>query len=338
MTKAFAQEKLIPLNATFELTPFCNFSCKMCYVRLTKAQAEKQGRLLTAEEWLEIARQAKDMGVLRLSLTGGEPFTYPEFWELYSSLNKMGFLISILSNGSLIDENVIGKFREYGMPFSMKLTVYGASNETYSAVCGDENGFDKMSDAVDLLIKEGVPLSLTSTIVKENACDLQEIYAFARLKGLQLQHTVSVVKSARGAENTVENSRFALSDFSEEITLEELEKNKFPPSDMPFARCAGYKKSLWITWNGNIQLCSFMNIPYVKYSGNLAENYKCLNGLLSEINNPPECADCRWKMFCQRCPGILCAESGNPEKADGGLCDMAKNLYELYEKKKGELI
>ncbi len=338
MTDAFACEKLIPLNATFELTPFCNFSCKMCYVRLTKSQAEKQGRLLTAEEWLEIARQAKDMGVLRLSLTGGEPFTYPEFWELYSELNKMGFLISILSNGSLIDENVIEKFREYGMPFSMKLTVYGASNETYSALCGDENGFDKMSDAVNLLIKEGVPLSLTSTIVRENACDLQEIYAFARLNGLQLQHTVSVVKSARGAENTAENSRFALSDFPEEITLDELEKNKFPPSEMPFARCAGYKNSLWITWNGNIQLCSFMNTPCVKYSGNLAENYKCLHGLLAEINNPPECADCRWKIFCQRCPGILCAESGHPEKADKGLCDMAKKLYELYEKKKGELI
>ncbi len=334
MVKAFEENKFIPLNATFELTPFCNFKCKMCYIRLTKEQAEKQGYLLTKEEWLKIAHQAKDIGVLKLSLTGGEPFTYPDFWELYSELNKMGFLISILSNGSLINEDVIEKLREYGMPFSMKITVYGASNETYCEVCGDENGFDKMSTAIDLLIKEGVPLSLTSTIVKENACDLQAIYDFARLKGLPMQHTISVVKSARGAENTTEKSRFALSDFPDEITLEQLEKNKFPPYETPFARCSGYNNSIWITWNGNIQLCSFMNTPCVKYSGSLADDYKNLHGLLAKIKNPNECEKCAWKAFCQRCPGILCAESGHPEKIDKGLCDMAKKLFELYEQKK----
>ncbi len=339
MTKAFAENNLIPLNATFELTPFCNFNCKMCYVKLTKAQAEKQGSLLSVDKWLEIAQQAKELGVLRLSLTGGEPFIYPEFWKLYGELNKMGFLISILSNGSLIDEDVIGNFREYGMPFSMKLTVYGASNKTYFEVCGDANGFDKISNAVDLLIKEGVPLSLTSTIVKENACDLQEIYSFARSRGLGMQHTISVVKSARGAENTVEQSRFALSDFPDEITLEQLEKNKFPPYETPFARCSGYKNSLWITWNGNIQLCSFMNTPYVRYSGSLADDYKNLHSLLKKIKNPSECEKCTWKAFCQRCPGILCAESGSAEKIDKGLCDMARKLFELYEqKKKGEMI
>ncbi len=334
MTKAFNENKFIPLNATIELTPFCNFKCKMCYVRLTKAQAKEQGDLLTKEKWLEIAHQAKNMGVLKLCLTGGEPFTYPEFWELYSELNKMGFLISILSNGSLIDETVIEKFRKYGMPFSMKITVYGANNETYTAVCGDANGFDKMSTAIDLLMKEGVPLSLTSTIVKENACDLQKIYDFARSKRLPMQHTISVVKSARGADNTVEESRFALSDFPNEITLEELEKNKFPLYETPFARCAGYNNSIWITWNGNVQLCSFMNTPYVKYSGNLVDDYKNLHRLLLQIKNPPECVKCTWKEFCQRCPGILCAESGHPEKTNKDLCDMAKKLFELYEQRK----
>ncbi len=336
MTVSFKENKHNPLSATFELTPFCNFKCNMCYIRLTKEQAQKQGSLLSAEEWLKIARQAKDMGVLKLCITGGEPFTYPEFWDLYSELNKMGFLISILSNGSLIDQDVIEKFRENGMPFSMKLTVYGASNETYFNVCGDGTGFDKMSAAIDLLLKEGVPLSLTSTIVKENACDLQNIYNFAKTKGLPMQHTITVVKSARGAQNTVGKSRFSLSDFPEEFTLEKLESNKSPSSENPFARCAGYNNSIWITWNGNIQLCSFMNKPCVYYSGSLADDYIKLHSLLSKIKNPTECANCRWKNFCQRCPGILCAESGDAEKTDKDLCFMAEKLFKLYENKKME--
>lgn len=334
--KGWARQKLVPLTATFELTPFCNFSCVMCYVHLTKEKAEKQGRLLSADEWLQIARQAKEMGTLYVTLTGGEPFLHPEFWKIYGELNKMGFLITILSNGSMIDEAAMENFRDYGMPSTVKLTLYGASDETYKKVCKSPDGFTRISKAVDLLKEAGVPLKMTSTIVRENAHDLQKIYAFAREKQVPLQHTVSVVKSSRGSENTTEKSRFALSDFSDELTLEELEKMKYPPLKSPFAWCASYGTSLWMTWHGHVQMCSFMNIPEVVYSGNLAADYLDLYNRLQKIKSPAECAECEWQEFCQRCPGILCAESGHPEKTDAGLCDMARRLHELY--RKGETI
>lgn len=336
--RQWARENNIPLNMTFELTPLCNFNCVMCYVHLNEKDAKQQGRILTADEWLEIARQAKDMGTLELSLTGGEPFVHPEFWKIYAQLNRMGFLITILSNGSLIDEAVIEKFREYGMPYRVKLTIYGASNETYLKTCGSADGFTRVSRAIDLLRKEQVPLLLTSTIVKENADDLQKIYAFAREKGLPMQHTVSVVNSARGASNKTEESRFALSDFPDELSLAELEKSKFPPLKTPFAWCASYKTSLWLTWHGRLQLCAFMNTPYVSFSGDLKKDYADLHEELEKIKSPAQCSDCEWKAFCQRCPGILCAESGSSEKTAESLCDMAKKLHRLYMNKKGEWI
>lgn len=332
----WAKENSIPLNATFELTPFCNFNCVMCYVHLTKEMAEKQGNHLSADEWIEIARQAKAMGTLYITLTGGEPFLHPEFRKIYSELNKMGFFISIMSNGSMIDEDMIEFFREYGMPFIIKLTVYGASNETYQRVCGSSDGFTKVSRATDLLKEAGIPVKLTSTIVRENADDLQKIYSFAREKGVAMQHTVSVVKSSRGAANTIGKSRFALSDFRNELTLEELEKSKFPPLTSPFAWCASYGSSLWMTWHGRVQMCAFMNVPEVVYSGNLASDYIEMHKRIKKIKNPAECEECKWQEFCQRCPGILCSESGHPEKISTELCDMARRLYELYKERKGE--
>lgn len=331
--KLWAKENNVPLNVTFELTPFCNFNCVMCYVHLTSEEAKKQGSMLSAEEWLEIAQQAKEAGTLEITITGGEPFAHPDFWKIYSQLNKMGFLISILSNGSLIDESVIDKFNEYGMPYRMKLTVYGAKDETYKRVCGVSDGFTRIAKAIDLLKEAGVPLQLTSTIVRENADDLQEIYGFARDKGLNMQHTISVVKSARGAVNTAEKSRFVMSDFPDELSFEDLEKSKFPPLKSPFAWCSGYKSSLWITWHGHFQLCAFMNKPYVNYTGNFKSDYFALQEKLGAIKSPSECDNCEWKMFCQRCPGILCAESGHPEKVANSLCHIAKGLYELYNKK-----
>lgn len=53
----------IPLSGTFELTPVCNMACRMCYVRMTKAQQEALHPLRTAEEWLELGKTAKDRGM-----------------------------------------------------------------------------------------------------------------------------------------------------------------------------------------------------------------------------------------------------------------------------------
>lgn len=329
----YARENALPLSATFELTPFCNFACVMCYVRLTTEQADRQGKLLSAEQWLDIARQTRDMGTLNLTLTGGEPFSRPDFWEIYGELNQLGFLITILSNGALIDEKAIEKFEKAGMPYAMKLTLYGASDETYQRVCGDDKGFTRISHAIDLLKEVKIPFTMTGTIVKENANDMQEMYRFAWEKKIPFQHTISVVKSARGATNTVELSRFAFDDFPDELTIETIEQNRHPGSSSPFARCSSYRSSYWMTWNGHLQLCSFMNGPYVPYNGDLQEVWKELGDRLGRLRNPPECVDCPWVDFCQRCPGILCAESGDPEKIDKTLCQTAEYLYKLYQKK-----
>lgn len=327
----------VPLYTTFELTPFCNFSCVMCYVRLDKKLAQQQGEMLTADQWLDIARQAKEAGTLYLTLTGGEPMTHPDFWKIYEELNKMGFIIYLLSNGSLIDEEAIKKFRLYGMPNMVKLTLYGACDETYQKVCNSPDGFTKVSKAVDLLKDAGIPLKMTSTIVRENACDLQKIYEFARQKGVAMQHTISVHKSSRGSINSVESSRFEFADFPDEISLEMLERSKFPPLESPFAWCASIGKSLVITWHGHFQLCTSLSNPYVRYSGDFLEDYHKLDKLLCEVKSPEECEDCRWKEFCQRCPGVLCAESGHPEKTDRSFCLMAKRLQDLYRIKKEEI-
>lgn len=329
----WAKEHDVPLVTTLELTPFCNFSCVMCYVRMTPEQAVKQGSLLTVDQWLDIAHQAREMGTLYLTITGGEPLMYPDFWKLYEKLNQMGFLITILSNGTLIDEAVMEKFQQFGLPHAVKLTLYGASNETYLRTCCCPDGFSRISRAIELLHKAGVPVSMTATIVRENSADLHQMHRFARQHGIVLQHTTTVVQSSRGVQNSALTSRYSFDEFVDELTLEVLEKNKLPPLGSPFAWCASYRSSLFITWNGKLQLCSFLSDPSVSWSGNLHENWSKLIMLGHALKSPAECSDCQWSMFCQRCPGLLCSESGHPEKISPNLCQTAENLYKLYHKR-----
>ena len=127
---AKAAQQGVPLSGTFELTPCCNMACKMCYVRMTKAEQEALSPLRTSQEWIELGRNAKEKGMLYLLLTGGEPFLRQDFREIFQSLHHMGLILSINSNGTLINEETV-EWLKQTPPSRINITLYGASDETY---------------------------------------------------------------------------------------------------------------------------------------------------------------------------------------------------------------
>ena len=332
--EAEAYLQKIPLNGVFELTARCNFNCNMCYVHLQEEQISGIGRELTNEEWLEIARQARDAGMLYLTLTGGEVFARPGFKELYLELSKMGFLIQILSNGYLIDENVMEWLREYP-PYSVRFTLYGSNNEVYEAVCGVKNGFDRVDHAIDLILEAGIPFHMVGTIVKENQDDLPMMYRFAKSKKVFFDYTIALVQPVRGATADVNKHKITNQDLLEAYPM------KVKPVERLFGKitsildnCAAYRKSFWLTWNGNLQLCSFADQPAVSILNHaFSEAWNQLLERLEEIKLPEKCTDCKYEGFCKKCPGILCAECGSCENVTDAFCEEVKELYETYHTK-----
>ena len=124
--KAFADA--IPISGTFELTPRCNFSCRMCYVHLKPEQIPQYGRELTAKEWIRIAQEAKEAGTTWLCVTGGEPLMHPEFETIWKELSQMGFFITLQTNASLIQGKMAKLLEEYP-PRGVKITLYGSNDE-----------------------------------------------------------------------------------------------------------------------------------------------------------------------------------------------------------------
>ena len=130
--KAFAEA--IPISGTFELTPRCNFDCRMCYVHLKDEQIPEYGTELTAKEWLRIAREAKDAGTTWLCVTGGEPLLHPEFETIWKELAQMGFFITLQTNASVIRGKTAELLAQYP-PKGVKVTLYGSNDEVYEKVC-----------------------------------------------------------------------------------------------------------------------------------------------------------------------------------------------------------
>ncbi|MCF0230389.1 MAG: radical SAM protein, partial [Parasporobacterium sp.] len=303
----------VPIQGTFELTPVCDFNCRMCYVHLTADKVQQAGGLMSADEWIRLGREAVDAGTLWLCITGGEPLMHPEFKRIYRELSQMGFFITIQTNASLITDDIIELFSEFP-PFLVKITVYGSNDEIYEKVCGVKDGFTRVDRGIRALKEADIQLELVTTVIKDNLNDLPNIYRYISQFGVKWYYCTSAYPSARGAETDAASAaidEYDATDFREEIR--QLIAN--PPhrrDKKPCEMCKGYRTGFWVLWDGKMRFCSLMNEPGIDARNQSLENaWKQLLDFEENLKWPEECASCEARDICVDCMGMVNSYSGS---------------------------
>ena len=172
-----------PGHGAFELTRRCNLSCRMCYVRYPVGDRQQASQELSAAAWLELARQAVDAGMVFLLLTGGEVFARRDFFEIYEPLTRMGLVLSLFTNGTLITKDIAARLAQ-SPPSRTEITLYGATATTFEAVTGVRGGYAACCAGIEALVSHGIPLGLKTTITKQNVGELEAMRQMARNWGL----------------------------------------------------------------------------------------------------------------------------------------------------------
>lgn len=187
-------------SASFELTARCNLKCKMCYICEDVDNDQKKEKELSKEDWIHLARQARDEGLLYVTLTGGEVLLRQDFKEIYETMSNLGLLIQIYTNGTMITPE-FASWLSKKPPYKVSITIYGASKETYQRVTGNAQAFERVIQGIDLLIENGIPVELKTTVVQGNAADLIELSNLATTRGLML-NIVNYISPRREGSNS----------------------------------------------------------------------------------------------------------------------------------------
>lgn len=108
-----------------------------------------------------------------LLLTGGEPLIRTDFRYLLTELKKMGLLVSVNSNGSLIDRDWLDFFR-HEPPFRFNITLYGGSEETYERLCGRPM-FGRVTENIRALRQLGIGVKLNASMTPYNVADMESM-------------------------------------------------------------------------------------------------------------------------------------------------------------------
>lgn len=305
--KAYADA--IPISGTFELTPRCNFNCRMCYVHLPENEIKKHGTELTGAEWIRIAQEAKDAGTTWLCITGGEPLMHPEFETIWRELTQMGFFITLQTNASLLTE--YEKLFEECPPRACKITLYGSNDQVYRDVCRVENGFTKADAGIRMLRQMKIPVELVSTVIQQNLDDVENIIRYVEKNKLRWIPNINVRTAGRGVDVDMEHLRIRHPKKDSNAEQESSRKNLVDPERKPCTYCKDFRIGYWIVWNGYMRFCSFMNGPDISVrSRPFNECWKELVGFQESLEWPQECKECEYQKSCSRCAALFDIEDG----------------------------
>jgi radical SAM protein with 4Fe4S-binding SPASM domain len=335
--EAFEQKmagKRIPVSGSIELTYRCNNRCVHCYCNQAEDDLQERSKELTTRELFGIIDTIVDAGCLWLLLTGGEILLREDFREIYLHAKKKGLLVTLFTNGTLINEGLADLLAEW-RPFSVEITIYGASEAIYEKVTRRGGAYKQCMKGIDLLVDRKLPVQLKTCLITMNAHELQDMKALAASLGIFLRFD-PLINFRLDQDRSPADFRLSPEEIVKADLLDGEEKKEWtrlslqaPPRNQSgwIYTCRGGESSCNIDPYGNLSPCIIVKNKAV----NLKEKdfhtaWEDMGKMMQAMTYPPDspCKSCNLINLCGRCPGWSLLEHGNEENPVAYLCRVAR--------------
>jgi Fe-coproporphyrin III synthase len=166
--KTTANVMRVPRSLDLELTSRCNLRCRYCYFFNNPDVVYKD---LPTEEWLKFFDELGEIGVMDVSLAGGEPFAREDFGILLQGIVRNRMRYAVLSNGGLVTEELAEQIAASNRCNYVQISVDGSNPETHDVFRG-KGSFEGAIRGLKILQTAGVFLTSRITIHRHNVNDL----------------------------------------------------------------------------------------------------------------------------------------------------------------------
>jgi radical SAM protein with 4Fe4S-binding SPASM domain len=320
-----------------ELTSRCNERCVHCYI-------PHENKLNDIEPALfyDVLDQCRDMGLLSLTLSGGEPMLHKNFCDFLRKAKGYDFSLNVLSNLTLLNDEIIAEMKANRLS-SVQVSLYSINPAIHDSITAVPGSFVKTRDAILKLIENDIPLQISCPTMKQNKDSYVDVLNWAH------EHKV------RAVTDYIMMARYdhTTSNLDNRLSLDEVGKviNDIITNDPDYQRevngadfeerdqrdrsndivCGVCVSSICMIANGNVYPCAGWQ-DYV--AGNVKETplkeiwesspkVQYLRALRKK--DVPKCTDCADKGFCAMCMVRNANENpeGDPLKINEHFCKVA---------------
>lgn len=318
----------VPVAVAIAPTYRCNFRCVHCY-------AHSSGTLppeLSCEAWLGIVDQLAEAGCLFLLITGGEPLLRPDFHDIYRHAKKRGMLVTVFTNGSLVEDSHIRLFKDYP-PRLVDVSLYGMSPEIHQAVTGVAGLSGTPLESVRALLREGIRVALKTVPMKANHGEFGAMRSLAASLGVSFRYDSCIMPRLDGGRTPVEQrlpAKEAVAlEFSDPGRVERWKavyaRKPGARGNGPLYRCSAGRTLAFIGPDGSVHPCiAATHRKYPSATASFSDAWTRMVGDIRQLQaaKNSECVHCGKNVYCGYCPAFCHLDGGDESGVSPYLCDI----------------
>jgi MoaA/NifB/PqqE/SkfB family radical SAM enzyme len=284
-----------------------------------------------------------------------------DFFEIYDAMREMGLMISINSNGSMLDGEIRRRLLE-NPPFRINISLYGGCRETYRNMCG-QDAFGCVVENIRAIKGAGVDVSLNLSITPYNRQDLAKIHEIACDLDVNVKATAYMYPPIRvngqqfgcgnrltpeeAAQCIVQWDRLRLDPEAFVQRAEDMRKKTLDEADtcaMELSEgvsCRAGSTSFWMTWDGKMLPCGMMpDLEVRPLEIGFDAAWAQIRAQTQKIRMPAACVRCANRKICGVCAAVCVTETGGFESAPEYMCQKTQARVRLMDeacpKRKGD--
>lgn len=325
------------LYATIELTNACNFRCKHCYLG-----SKKDFKYIDKEKVFKILDDLKDMGCISLIITGGEPLMHPHFPDIYIYAKKKGFLITLFTNASLLNDEIIDLLSKY-KPTMIEISLYGIDNSSYEELTMRKIDFSKLKDNIKRIVESNIRVRLKTVLLKQTYNYIDDMKKIAKDLKCDFRWDYYVIDSLADDNDIINSTKLSENEIISKILKDKSKYDlfkstlltNFEKNDKLF-KCEAGKNSIYISSDLLLSICVIAREPYYDLkTGTLKEGiekvreYGCI-----KMPKRSKCMSCDNINICRYCPSKFKISNGDYCKPIEKYCNIASKLRKVIEEEK----
>lgn len=334
-------------NLHIEITSKCNERCVHCYIPHENKLSHIDPKL-----FYDVLKQCKDMKLLHLTLSGGEPMLHKNFCDFLKKCREYDFSVNILSNLTLLNDNILEEMKANPL-LGVQVSLYSMNPAIHDEITQMKGSFNKTKNAILKLIENDIPLQISCPIMTLNKNCYVDVTKWAEKHKIQVGDDYVIIARYDHTTNNL-NYRLSINEVKEvindkvaahpkyldQIEMEAVKKRNATSNDFVCSVC---NSSICIAENGNVYPCAGWQSYVV---GNVKEtplhdiwdNSDKVQYLRNLRNHDfPKCTKCTDKEYCTMCMVRNANENllGDPLVVNEYFCTIAKfNKKLVFEQNK----
>jgi radical SAM protein with 4Fe4S-binding SPASM domain len=318
---------------------------------------------MSTRELLAVIDELARRKILYLSISGGEPLTHPDFFEIVDAIVQRPLHWQLDTNATLVTREIAARLKRLPRRPFISVSLDGMTPETYERIRGP-GSFMKTITGIAMLKAAGLRVRPFTVLSRLNYRELPEIVEFVQSLGIKSlnvtppsscgraqQHvqemTLRATELREALETTLRieenNPRFFTGPWAHMLRFYRRLKAGSPMipkgADGTFRNCGAGWSSLTISCDGAVVPC---DMSHTYRAGNIRDQplteiwrdsavfnaiRQCRGMPLSQVHG---CRDCPWRHVCQGpCPGGGFALTGIWPAAEP-TCTM-REIGKLFE-------